>query len=360
MLHKRNICLIIRIQTPVETANKIGQYEQSSDQFHRSDPVCHFRHRFLLGIYRWGLVNVRISRLPRWLYYLHDSLCSAQEMNALALGMVAALCWGFQDICIRFFSQRTPVSACIFTVLLTGLVFQSGVTLATGTFQTLPAEAVRYALAAGFCFVFATFGLFYAFQRGPVRLVAPTVASYPILSLTLAAIEGVPISFAQLLAVICIITGVGSVAALSDTSDDNTPGKGITILLAGMSAAGFALTFALGQRAAELSHEHPTTLLARVFAFALIAAIFLVLKKPIWPGKTALPWLMAMGVADGVALLSVFSAGALPDAQYASVTSSLFGLMTILLAWLFLKERMTLSQWAGCFLAFAGVGYLAS
>lgn len=280
-------------------------------------------------------------------------------MNALALGILAALCWGFQDICIRFFSQRTPVSACIFTVLGTGLVFQSGVTLATGTVQALPAEAVWYALAAGFCFVFATFGLFYAFQRGPVRLVAPTVASYPILSLTFAALEGVPVSLAQVLAVICIIAGVGTVAALSDTSEDDTPGKAITVLLAAMSAAGFAATFALGQRAAEISHEQPTTLLARAFAFVVIMVIFLVLKKQIWPGKAALPWLMAMGVADGVALLSVFAAGALPDAEYASVASSLFGLMTILLAWLFLKERMTLAQWAGCFVAFVGVGYLA-
>lgn len=280
-------------------------------------------------------------------------------MNALALGILAALCWGFQDICIRFFSQRTPVSACIFTVLGTGLVFQSGVTLATGTVQALPAEAVWYALAAGFCFVFATFGLFYAFQRGPVRLVAPTVASYPILSLTFAALEGVPVSLAQVLAVVCIIAGVGTVAALSDTSEDDTPGKAITVLLAAMSAAGFAATFALGQRAAEISHEQPTTLLARAFAFVVIMVIFLVLKKQIWPGKAALPWLMAMGVADGVALLSVFAAGALPDAEYASVASSLFGLMTILLAWLFLKERMTLAQWAGCFVAFVGVGYLA-
>lgn len=280
-------------------------------------------------------------------------------MNALALGMIAALCWGFQDICIRFFSQRVPVSACIFTVLITGLLFQSGVTIATGTFQWMPAAAVKYALGSGFCFIFATFGLFYAFQRGPVRLVAPTVASFPILSVAWAAAEGVAISIGQVGAVISIVLGVGVVAALSDTNDDNTPGKSTTLLLAGMSAVGFAGTFALGQRAAELSHEQPSTLLARAFAIAVVTMIFLVLRKKLWPGNQALPWLIAMGVADGIALLSVLSAGALPDAQYASVSSSLFGLMTILLAWLFLKERMTLPQWIGCLVAFLGVGYLA-
>lgn len=280
-------------------------------------------------------------------------------MNALALGLVAALCWGFQDICIRFFSQRTPVSACIFTVLFTGLLFQSFATISTGTLQPLPLDAIWISLAAGVCFVFATFGLFYAFQRGPVRLVAPTVASYPILSVSWAALQGSPISFAQTTAVACIILGVGTVAVLSDTSEDDSPRKGPTLLLAGMSAIGFAGTFALGQRAAELSHELPTTLVTRAFAFALILVMFVLSKQKLWPGKAALPWLIAMGVADGIALLCVLSAGGLPDAKYAAVSSSLFGLMTILLAWLFLKERMTVPQWAGCMVAFAGVGYLA-
>jgi drug/metabolite transporter (DMT)-like permease len=34
-------------------------------------------------------------------------------------------------------------------------------------------------------------------------------------------------------------------------------------------------------------------------------------------------------------------------------------LLTIVLAWLFLKERMTRAQWAGCAVAFCGVGVLA-
>jgi drug/metabolite transporter (DMT)-like permease len=30
-----------------------------------------------------------------------------------------------------------------------------------------------------------------------------------------------------------------------------------------------------------------------------------------------------------------------------------------LLAWIFLKERMTIMQWVGCIITFLGVGYLA-
>ena len=280
-------------------------------------------------------------------------------MSALFLGLVAALCWGFHDICVRFLSQKVPLSGCIFVVLSTGLVFHLGLMTATGGFAPINADATWLSLGAGMFFVIATFGLYYAFQRGPVRLVAPLIAAYPILSVGLASYQGASITALQWIAVLAIITGVAIVAALSDTSADESPPKGPTIAFALIAAIGFAGTFAIGQHAAELGGEMPTTLITRIMAVCLTASILLLLKLPFWPGWNALPLLIAMGVADGIALLCVLSAGGLPDAQYAAVASSMFGLLTIMLAWVFLKERMTLQQWAGCVLAFAGVGYLA-
>lgn len=280
-------------------------------------------------------------------------------MSTLTLGLIAALCWGFHDICVRFLSQKTPLSACIFTVLLTGLVFQSGLVTVTGGFTPLPARAVWLSIGSGAFFVVATFGLYYAFHRGPVRLVAPLIAAYPILSVGLAAAGGTVITSLQWGAVGAIVLGVATVAVLSDTSIDDAPPMGRTIVFSLIAALGFAGTFALGQHAAELGGEMPTTLVTRIRAVGLTVLILLGFKLPFWPGKRALPLLIAMGVADGIALLCVLSAGGLPDPQYAAVTSSMFGLLTILLAWLLLKERMSLRQWGGCFVAFCGVGYLA-
>lgn len=280
-------------------------------------------------------------------------------MSTLALGMIAALCWGFHDICVRFLSQKTPLSACIFTVLLTGLVFHLGLMGVTGGFAPLAAEAVWLSVGAGAFFVVATFGLYYAFERGPVRLVAPLIAAYPILSVGLAAASGTVITPLQWAAVVSIVSGVAIVAALSDTSTDEAPPKGLTIFYSLIAAVGFAGTFALGQFAAELSGEMPTTLVTRILAVGLTVVILLAFKLPCWPGKRALPLLISMGIADGIALLCVLSAGSLPDPQYAAVASSMFGLLTILFAWLLLKERMSLRQWGGCIVAFCGVGYLA-
>ena len=85
----------------------------------------------------------------------------------------------------------------------------------------------------------------------------------------------------------------------------------------------------------------------------------LLLKLPLWPGRAALPFVAIMGVLDGIALLCVLSAGGLPSAEYAVVTSSIFGLVTVILARIFLSESMTARQWMGCVLTFCAIGYLA-
>lgn len=286
-------------------------------------------------------------------------MCRHHRMSALSLGLIAAVCWGFHDICVRFLSQKTSISACIFTVLITGLTFQLGLMVVRDGFAPLPTTAVWLSLGTGAFFLMATFGLYLAFQRGPVRLVAPLIAGYPILSVGVASLQGTAISPLQWMAVLAIVIGVAIVAALSDTSRDAAPPKGPTIFYAIIAAIGFAGTFALGQHAAEMSGEMPTTLVSRCLAVALTVLALLIFRLPFWPGARALPLLVLMGIADGIALFCVLAAGTLPDAQYAAVASSMFGLLTILLAWALLRERMSWPQWGGCIIAFCGVGYLA-
>lgn len=242
---------------------------------------------------------------------------------------------------MRFLSTKTPLSACIFVVLLTGLVFNLGLMGITDNFAPVSITAMWLSLAAGAFFFVATFGLYLAFKRGPVRLVAPLIAGYPIISVGLAAASGTAITAMQWLAVGAITLGVAMVAALSDDSTDNIPPKGPTLAFSMIAALGFAGTFAFGLHAAQLSDEMSTTLITRILAFGLTVAIVLISNLPFWPGKRALPLLIAMGIADGIALLSVLYAGNLPDPQYAAVTPSMFGLLIILLAWLVLKERMS-------------------
>ncbi len=280
-------------------------------------------------------------------------------MGALTLGLIAAFCWGLHDILVRRVSQNIPLMASLMVVLVAGTIFQGGLTLASGGFDAISREAMWLAAASGVFFLIASLGLYGAFQRGPVRLVAPIIASYPILSVGWAALSGTTISLFEWFAVLAIIAGVSVVAVLSDDSDEDVPPKGLTILYALIAAIGFAGTFALGQMAAGMAHDLPVVMITRAVAIVLLTLLIAVRGLPFWPGRKALPILILMGCLDGVALMAVLSAGGLPDAQYASVASSVFGLLTIVMAWAFLKERMTSAQWGGCLLTFVAIGYLA-
>ncbi len=279
-------------------------------------------------------------------------------MSALALGLLAALCWGFHDLAVRYISQSVSVIAALMAVLVAGALLQFGLVAIWAGFAPMSAKAVSYAVVAGGFYLLAGLSMYAAFQRGPVRLVAPLVASYPVLSVTLAIWRGSEVSIWQWLAIIAI--GVG-VSIVSTQSDDGTeyPATGPTIAFSILAAIGFAATFALGQYAAELGDEFIVSLIGRLTAIPVLAAIAIASRKSLWPGARALPLLCLMGALDAVAILCVVSAGGLPNAQYASVAASIFGLLTVVLAWAILREEMAFFQWLGCIIAFTGIGYLA-
>lgn len=280
-------------------------------------------------------------------------------MNALALGMVAALCWGIHDVTVRRVSQNVPLMALLLGVLVVGAVFQFGILVATDGYTPLSRGAVIYSVMAGVAFTVAGAALYAAFHRGPVRVVAPAIGSYPILSVALAHFSGAEVTLWQWLAVLAVVAGIAIVAVFARRSEETYPPIGPTIALSLLAAAGYFSTFALGQEAARLSDELSTIMVTRLASVAVLAPILLVLAVPMWPGRAALPFIVIMGVLDGLALYCVLSAGDLPSAEYAAVASSVFGLITVILARVFLSEGMTLTQWSGVLLTFGAIGYLA-
>lgn len=280
-------------------------------------------------------------------------------MSAFVLGLLAALCWGFHDLAVRYVSQSVSVIAALMAVLVAGAVLQFGLVAIWSGFAPMPVEAVSYAVASGGFYLLAGLSMYAAFQRGPVRLVAPLVASYPVLSVTLAIWRGSEVSIWHWLAIIAIGVGVSIVSARSKGDGAEYPAARPTIAFSILAAIGFAATFALGQYAAELGNEFTVSLIGRLTAIPVLAAIALASRKSLWPGTRTLPLLCLMGTLDAVALLCVVSAGGLPNAQYASVAASIFGLLTVVLAWAILREKMSISQWLGCLIAFSGIGYLA-
>jgi drug/metabolite transporter (DMT)-like permease len=62
-----------------------------------------------------------------------------------------------------------------------------------------------------------------------------------------------------------------------------------------------------------------------------------------------------MGAIDVTAMTLVALAGRFPNPEIAAITSSIFGLITILLAMVFLGEKVRPVQWLGVLAVFGGV-----
>ncbi len=279
-------------------------------------------------------------------------------MTSLTLGLVAALCWGLHDITIRYLSRSAPMMGSLLCVLFIGTLFQGAALAVLGT-SAVSTAGLMLSTLAGIAFLLANVGLYFSFARGPVRLVAPIIACFSVISVAIALLEGASFTAGQGLAIAALIIGIAIVALATPEEATVFPPAGATIAYALLAAFGFAGTFKLGQMAAETTGELEATLISRLVAFVLLATILLLRKAPVWPGRAALLPLLGMGFLDSIAIFSVISAAPLPNPEYAAVATSTFGLLTIFLGWVLLKEAMSTLQWIGCLIAFSAVGYLA-
>lgn len=280
-------------------------------------------------------------------------------MTALTMGLVAAFCWGLHDITIRFLSRSAPMMACLLAVLLIGSVFQLTALILSGMAIHANPEGVGLAVAAGIAFLLANVGLYFAFARGPVRVVTPIIACFSVISVGIAILGGSTPSGDQGLAVLVLLAGITIVAVASPADAQSYPPLRPTILFAALAAFGFAFTFKLGQLAAHSMDELQATLLSRLTALLALTGIMVAKGLEMHPGRRAFWPLMGMGLLDSVAIYAVVSAAPLPNPEYAAVATSTFGLLTIVLAWALLKESLSKLQCVGCLLAFGAVGYLA-
>ena len=280
-------------------------------------------------------------------------------MLAISLGIAAAFAWAAHDLLVRKLSQGAVLLPMMLAVLAAGSVALLFPALLLAEWSAVGAEGLGVAALAGFAYALGMGGLYKALSVAPVRLVAPILGAYPMLSLGIAAAQGRAIAPLEWAAVAAIVLGI-AVVALTGREESGGNGPVLPALCwAGLGAVGFASTFALGQEAARLMGDLPATLIARLITLALIAALAVALRAPLLPPRGQRGTLAAMGVLDALALGLVLASGSLPHPEYASVASALFGVLTILLAWRLLAEAVRPLQWAGIATVFAGIAVLS-
>ncbi|MBC6406321.1 MAG: DMT family transporter [Rhodospirillales bacterium] len=287
-------------------------------------------------------------------------------MPAALWGAVTALCWGGGDFLSRFTGGRLGV-----LTAMAGVMSSSFLLLAL--FVWWSGEALRFptqgwpALGIACLGIVAATGLLYlGMIRGPVSLVAPIVAAYPVWSLLLAVLGGVHPARIQWAAMALVIVGVVAVARLGGTADaaaaERPGGLPLTLVVSFLASLGFAGGIAGLQTAGPHFGELQSLLAIRLFGVvATLAGLAAMpqLRRPI-------PWrwwpvLLFQGTIDGTAYLALLIGGQTAgDAPVAVVVASTFCVVPVVLGRIFLKEHIGAGQWVAILAIVAGVATLSA
>ncbi|MBL8789032.1 MAG: DMT family transporter [Rhizobiales bacterium] len=288
---------------------------------------------------------------------------SLRAMFALSFGLAAALCWSVHDCLARFHAGRVGPFRMAFLVCLVGAALVLPFVLWRGVIWQAPAWALGYALALGCVYALALGGLFKAFSLAPVAIVGPMTAGYPALVVLWGLIHGLVPTPVEWLGVALVITGAVIVGASSGDTPDTKPRAPHAVLHAALAMVaaniGFAAAVILGQTAAVAMGEVETTFISRFPAALLLLPLsFRDARMQARISMKGLIGIFFMAALDASAVTAVNAAGHFPEKEFAAMGISAYGGLSVLVAMIFLGEKVSRGQWFGIFLVATGIAAL--
>ena len=278
-------------------------------------------------------------------------------MTAIALALGTALCYGVSNFIGPLISRNLPTMAVIIAGQTVALTVSAVVVLVHGE-GTPNAAEIGAGLLAGAGNA-GGLALFYAAaESGPLSIVTPIGATGAIVPVLIGVATGDdpgPVGIAGIVLAIC---GVALAARRASASAEEAADLRRTVLLAAASAACFGVLLWAIAPAAEAGIFWGVLLSRLSLVTGLVAGTLLfgrALRVPIADvPKVALPGVLLFSgtlmyaAATREGLLSVVS-----------VIATLFPVVTVTLALVFLHERLSRVQWAGVATALTGVVLLS-
>jgi len=333
------------------------------------------------------------------------------------LGLTGAVCWGMADFAARFASRRVGAYRTLFFMQFFGFVALSIYLKFTGGFSHVAPGWQPWALTvvAGLLNVTASLSLYHSFEIGVMSIVGPVSSSYPALTVALSIASGERINALRGIGIAVTLTGVilaamsfapkpASPSEASDNSPDaanpadpngrsnavhprdaiNSAGATdpeIAVNLAEvansagavnpsttsrmsrgvgwaiLAAVGFGVMFwFLGFHVVPLVGDAVSVWVMRLTALVSLAVVALPARQSIRLPHGSVWWMLAaVGFMDTAAFVANNAGLHIGPVSVVSVLASLYGAVTVLLAWIFLRERLERSQWLGIILIFVGI-----
>jgi drug/metabolite transporter (DMT)-like permease len=270
-------------------------------------------------------------------------------LTPLLLALGASLAWGVGDFAGPLLSRMLGVFRILFWVEVGGL---AGIAAAVAVRAEGPKGwAVLYASVAALGGLLGLLAYYRGMVVGAISVIAPIAGVSAVIPVVYGIATGDSPSALQIVGVACALAGV-ALASFEhrDGQRQVAAGAGLGLL----AACGFGFYFPWMHAAGKVDFWW-ASLVFRFTAVVLVAGVAAA-KRPVLRLR---PWHLAVAAAAGVAdtvgnvLFAASSAHGL--VSLTSVLASLYPVITVLLAAVFLQERVARFQRVGIVLALAGV-----
>lgn len=273
--------------------------------------------------------------------------------GVVLFGLLSALSWGSGDFCGGIASRRGRAYSVVMVAEFVGAVVLILLALITG--ERWPDRiTLLWSGGAGVAGLIGLLALYMGLASGQMGVVAPLSAVIggvvPIAASLV--IDGVPAPL-QIAGFLVALVAVWLLAGSGEFRPERRQ-----VILAAVAGMGFGLYFVLVERASR-DEVYWTLAVARIVAGLALVLYLAVTRQPLLPRRDALPLAVVAGFFDGGGNLFFALAAQSGRLDVASILASLYPGTTVLLARLFLQERLTRTQAIGVAAALGAVVLIA-
>ena len=282
----------------------------------------------------------------------------------IALGLLAAFGFGTADFIARGSTRRIGTMRTLFYMQFVGAIAVTVYLLASGEFARVASvtQPGTWLLAVGTALVgiFASMMLYRSFEVGIISIVSPVAASYAAVTVVLALLSGEQLTAARVLGVVASLGGVilSSISKSTETELEarrwrTPPGLGFAIA----AAIGFGVSFYLiGFYVSPAVGGIMPVWISRWTTIGSLLLLSLITGLNLQPPRGNV-WVavIAVGVLDTVGYAGATIGVLTEQVSIVTVLSSLFSAVTVVLAWIFLRESLSWWQWVGILTIFLGI-----
>jgi drug/metabolite transporter (DMT)-like permease len=278
---------------------------------------------------------------------------------ASLLALLSSALWGSADYHAGKLSKRFPAIAVLATSQAIGFLTGVFLVIVSRSWNAQALGSDGYLLAgalAGLCGYAGLISLYAALSTGRMGVVSPISSLGALIPLAYAIfIKGDQLSTIVTIGVVAALLG-GFLASGPEVSQ-GLPLKPVLLALSAAVFFGLALVFmAIGSQSSALM----TMTTMRTTTLIIGIAIFIRFRHIGGLGKSELPILIFIGVADFAANLLLGVATTKGVVSLAMVLGSLYPIATALLAYKFLHERLHKVQYVGIIFAVIGVALISA